>query len=74
MVDVFGLSECGIKIDDGKFDYLFGRVTSNNHNAARSNQLAGVMKHLGVHDTASGRKLLTDHLINAYKDPTNISN
>ncbi len=52
----------GLEIAPGKFDYLFGRVTSSEHNAARSNQLALEMKRLGVPDTAVGQKMLSDHL------------
>jgi hypothetical protein len=50
-----------VDIPAGKFDYLFGKVTSNSHNAARSNQLAAEMKRLGVPDTAAGRQMLTAH-------------
>jgi filamentous hemagglutinin len=52
----------GLEIASGKFDYLFGRVSSNTHNAARSNQLALEMKRLGVPDNAAGQQMLTEHL------------
>ena len=38
-----GLEGCPI-IDSAKFDYFFGRVNSNPHNKARSEQMAIVMK------------------------------
>jgi RHS repeat-associated protein len=60
-----GASKIGTQaceIAPGKFDYIFGHVSSNAHNAARSNQLALEMKRLGVPDTAAGRQLLTEHL------------
>jgi RHS repeat-associated protein len=62
----------GIEIAPGKFDYLFGRVSSNAHNAARSNQLALEMKRLGVPDTAAGRQMLTEHLSAAAQAEGNI--
>lgn len=63
----------GIEIAPGKFDYLFGRVSSNAHNAARSNQLALEMKRLGVPDTAAGRQMLTEHLGAAAQAEGNIA-
>ncbi|WP_211314281.1 hypothetical protein, partial [Salinicola socius] len=57
----------------GKFDYLFGRVASSAHNAARSNQLALEMKRLGVPDTVAGRKMLTEHLQAAVNTEGNIA-
>jgi hypothetical protein len=57
--ETFAAKEVVIAI--GKFDYFFGRVTSNAHNAARSNQLALEMKRLGVPDTPAGRKMLSEH-------------
>jgi filamentous hemagglutinin len=64
----------GIEIAPGKFDYLFGRVASNSHNAARSNQLALEMKRLGVPDNAAGRQMLTDHLALSAKTEGNVIN
>lgn len=62
-----------VEIPGGKFDYLFGRVASNTHNAGRSNQLAHVMKRLGVPDTAAGRQLLADHLTSAVNAEGNVT-
>jgi hypothetical protein len=64
----------GIEVAPGKFDYLFGRVASNSHNAARSNQLALEMKRLGVPDNAAGRQMLTEHLTASAKTEGNIIN
>ncbi len=64
----------GIEIAPGKFDYLFGRVASNSHNAARSNQLALEMKRLGVPDNSAGRQMLTDHLTLSAKTEGNVIN
>lgn len=64
----------GIEIAPGKFDYLFGRVASNSHNAPRSNQLALEMKRLGVPDNAAGRQMLTDHLALSAKTEGNVIN
>ncbi|MGE8658549.1 MAG: hemagglutinin repeat-containing protein [Achromobacter sp.] len=63
----------GIEIAPGKFDYLFGRVSSNAHNAARSNQLALEMKRLGIPDTAAGRQMLSEHLAQSVKSEGNVS-
>ncbi|WP_244976976.1 pre-toxin TG domain-containing protein [Achromobacter dolens] len=63
----------GIEIAPGKFDYLFGRVSSNAHNAARSNQLALEMKRLGIPDTVAGRKMLSEHLAQSVKSEGNVS-
>nr|WP_282564009.1 RHS repeat-associated core domain-containing protein [Providencia rettgeri] len=73
-IDPLGLiSSCSAEIDPKKFDYFFGRVSSNSHNTARSHQMAMVMKQLGVPDTPAGHKLLSEHLINAAKTPSNVS-
>jgi RHS repeat-associated protein len=62
----------GLEIAPGKFDYIFGRVTSNAHNAARSNQMAHAMKQLGIHDTASGRKLMSEHMASSARAQGNV--
>ncbi|UFH49558.1 hypothetical protein [Pseudomonas sp. KNUC1026] len=58
----------------GKFDYLFGRVSSNSHNAPRSNQLALEMKRLGGPDNAVARQKLTDHLTISAKAEEDVVN
>jgi RHS repeat-associated protein len=59
-------------IDANKFNYFFGRVTSSEHNAARSNQMALVMKELGVPDNASGYSMLGNHFTQAAQESTNV--
>lgn len=62
-----------VEIRSGKFDYLFGRVDSGTHNAARSNQLALEMKRLGVPDTDVGHQMLAEHLASTVNTNGNIS-
>ena len=68
------IADVGLEIPPGKFDYLFGRSVSNEHNAARSNQLALEMKRLGVPDTLSGRQMLSEHLTQSVKAEGNVVN
>ena|GEM_PF-567946 len=63
----------GLEVAAGKFDYLFGRVTSSTHNTARSEQLALEMKRLGLSDTPAGREVLTEHLENVVNTTGNIA-
>jgi hypothetical protein len=51
----------GALVGAGKYDYLFGNVASNAHNAARSAQNAQQLARIGVYDDAAGRGLLQDH-------------
>lgn len=62
-----------VEIASGKFDYMCGRVASNSHNVARSNQLALEMKRLGVPDTPAGREILTNHFTEVARTEGNIS-
>ena len=62
----------GMEIAENKFDYLFGEVESNAHNAARSNQLALEMERLGVQDTAAGREILSEHFAQAASSEGNV--
>lgn len=59
-------------IESGKFDYLFGRVSSSAHNAARSTQNLAQMTRLGINDSAVGRSILREHLEAAARSRTNI--
>ncbi len=58
----------------GKWDYMFGRVSSNLHNAARSSQLASQLARIGVYDTPAGRALLQSHFDEALSTDENIVN
>ncbi|MCC8395608.1 hemagglutinin repeat-containing protein [Paraburkholderia sp. MMS20-SJTR3] len=62
-----------VEIAAGKFEYLFGNVTSSTHNAARSNQLALEMKRLGVSDTPEGHAMISEYLKNVVNTDGNIS-
>ena len=59
-------------IDPSKFNYLFGNVSSNSHNAARSAQLLQTMQRLGVPNNTYGRNLLTKHFSNVTQNNNNI--
>ena len=61
------------EFDNSKFKYLFGDVASNVHNAARSNQLALVMKRLGIWNTPGGRALLISHFESVASQSGNIA-
>ena len=60
-------------IDPNKFKYIFGKVDSNAHNAARSNQIALTMEKLGVHNNAKGQQLLNQHFTSLVKRNDNIT-
>jgi hypothetical protein len=60
-------------VDTGKYDYLFGRVTSGSHNAARSAQNAQQLARIGVHDNAAGRSLLSNHFDDVIARDDNIA-
>jgi hypothetical protein len=59
-------------INPNKFKYLFGEVDSSAHNLARSNQLSLVLKYLGVPFDEEGKALLTENLIGAAQDDSNV--
>ncbi|WP_163264827.1 hypothetical protein [Chelativorans alearense] len=61
-----------VQIDSGKFDYLFGRVTSNPHNTARSQQLQSELSRVGIYDTPSGRQTLASHFSDVASDPSSV--
>ena len=61
-----------IEIKTNKFNYLFGNVSSNSHNAARSSQLSQTMQRLGVPNNAYGHNLLTEHFSNVTQNNNNI--
>jgi filamentous hemagglutinin len=60
-------------VDAGKYDYLFGKVASNEHNAARSLQNARQLARVGVHDSAGGRRLLQNHFDDVVSRNDNIA-
>jgi filamentous hemagglutinin len=60
------------KVDAGKYDYLFGKVASSDHNAARSVQNAQQLAKVGVYDTPTGRSLLQSHFDEVVAQNSNI--
>lgn len=69
---LLGRTAKGVEIASGKLDYIFGRVASNAHNSARSNQLALEMKRLGISDTSAGRQLLREHFSGSARTVGNV--
>jgi hypothetical protein len=59
-------------VDEDKYKYLFGKVTSDQHNAARSVQNARQLARVGVFDTPAGRALLQRHFDDVAASKTNI--
>ncbi|WP_291379380.1 RHS repeat-associated core domain-containing protein [Demequina sp.] len=59
-------------VDEGKFNYLFGKVTSGAHNADRSVQNAQQLARIGVYDNTAGRSLLSSHFDDVVADSNNI--
>ncbi|EOV8961494.1 hemagglutinin repeat-containing protein [Cronobacter turicensis] len=59
-------------IDSGKLDYIFGKVDSNSHNAARSTQMELSMYRLGIPIDENGAKYLMEHLAQVPKTSGNI--
>ena len=59
-------------VDPNKFKYIFGEVTSNPHNQARSLQNAAQMNRIGIQNTAEGWKYLTQHLQQIAQDSANV--
>ena len=57
-----------------KLDYLFGKASGNKHNIERSKAMQAELQKIGIHNTSSGRKYISNHLNDVLKDPTNISN
>lgn len=60
------------QIAPDKFDYMFGRVGSNPHNAARSGQNVSQLSRIGVYDDQAGRALLQEHFDGVVGDGSNI--
>lgn len=59
-------------IAPGKFDYLFGKVASDDHNLMRSLQNERQLRQVGVYDSAASRDLLRRHLSDVVADDSNI--
>jgi hypothetical protein len=59
-------------VDAGKYDYLFGNVSSNPHNLARSLQNQRQLNGIGVFDNAAGRNLLSAHFDEVVSTNSNV--
>jgi hypothetical protein len=59
-------------VDPGKYDYLFGNVSSNSHNLARSLQNQRQLNGIGVFDNATGRNLLSSHFDEVVSTNSNV--
>jgi filamentous hemagglutinin len=60
--------DCGLTIDEGKWDYFFGRVNSSPHNAERSAQNAYQLESIGIRDNVAGREILAGFFGEAARD------
>lgn len=63
-----------VVVELGKLDYIFGKVASDPHNAARSIQMEQSMYRLGIPIDETGAKYLMDHLSQVPKTAGNIVN
>ncbi|MFB9168694.1 hypothetical protein ACFFU8_10285, partial [Chromobacterium piscinae] len=61
-----------LSIDPKKFEYLFGNVNSNSHNADRSTQLAQTMRKLGLETNESGKRVLIEHFEKVVAEKSNV--
>jgi hypothetical protein len=59
-------------VDAGKYDYLFGNVSSNSHNLARSLQNQRQLNGIGVFDNTAGRNLLSAHFDEVVSTNSNV--
>lgn len=69
-----GLGRAGEKIPElgNKLEYLLGKATGADHNIQRSKDMLGQLERIGLSNTPSARKYLTEHLTQILNDPTNI--
>lgn len=56
--DVAGAGDAIVRVKPGKWDYFFGRVTSNPHNEARSVQNLRDLEALGIRESEGGQAQL----------------
>ncbi len=62
-----------VQIDPGKYDYMFGNVTSGAHNTARSIENMQQLNRIGIFDNEAGRSLIKGHFFGAANDPYRIT-
>jgi len=71
--DPLGLEGCRIAtVESGKWDYIFGKVDSSDHNFARSVQNANQLARIGIYDNPEGRVLLQENFNQAVATDDNI--
>ena len=63
-----------LEIDPKKFDYLYGKVNSGEHNTARSTQLSQMMRRLGLPTNESSTAILIEHFNKAVNTKGNVIN
>lgn len=63
-----------LEIDPKKFDYLYGKVNSGEHNTARSTQLSQMMRRLGLQTNESGTAILTEYFNKVVNTKGNVIN
>jgi filamentous hemagglutinin len=75
LLGIVGATRAGgnVIIDHGKFRYLFGQVKSNAHNLQRSLQNLSSLRRIGIHNSETGRKILTDHLTGVARDASSVA-
>jgi hypothetical protein len=60
------------RIAPGKWDYMFGKVTSSEHNTRRSLDSLKALNSVGIYDDAAGRSILQQYYASVVKDKTAI--
>ena len=79
-IDPLGLNEVcpgtklELEIDPRKFDYLYGKVKSGEHNTNRSTQLHQMMRRLGLPTNESGTAVLIEHFNKVLNTEGNVIN
>ena len=77
-IDSLGLNEVcmvtKLEIDPKKFDYLYGKVKSGEHNTARSTQLSQMMRRLGLPTKEYGTAVLIEHFNKIINTEGNVIN
>ncbi|MEU5853032.1 hypothetical protein [Saccharopolyspora shandongensis] len=60
-------------IDEGKFDYAFGKVNSSKHAADRSSQIKTELSRIRIFNNTKGREIVREHLESVVRSDNNIS-
>lgn len=54
-----------------KLEYIFGNATGSRHNIERSKDMQRILNSIGIFDNAEGRAIVTNTIINSFRDPCN---